>query len=383
MKSLSVLAVLSFFGFSIPLLAQLPDVASGGSVTANARAAVGSQRVAILGKVISEDGTAPAAPGDVVLKCGNEERARAGIDSQGGFSIQVNVASDDNASPKMRELDPAANPGMDALVHNWSNCELETAVNGYRSDPVHLAGTSEQIVQVGSIIVHPVTATAGPGAQKFTISVASLQAPDKAKKAFEKGEEQAKKGRWAAACDYFRRAVQAYPRYAVAWLELGRAQARQNSFLEAQQSFHEAVSKDSHLTEGYVELARVAIAQKEWKELADATEHLVEAYPNSEPQFWFFNGVANFNLGNKAEAEHSAERGLRLDTNHSVPQLEYLYGLALAVRGDYKNAEQHIQAYLRMAPNAPDVQDAQTKLAEVQKLATPVQQSHEVDFSLH
>ena len=304
------------------------------------------------------------------------ERGRADIDSRGDFTMNVNIASEEGSEPRLHD-----NPATTNVIRNWGDCELQAQVRGYRSESINMVGNVDHMVQVGSIIVHPIVA--GAAAQKFTVSVGSLEAPDKAKKAFERGEEQAKKGKWASACDSFRRAIQEYPRYALAWLELGRAQAQQNSFVAAQQSFHQAVSTDSHLTEAYVELARVAIAQKEWKELADATEHLVESSPNSSPQYWFLNGAANLNLGNVAQAETSAERGLRLDTNHSVPQLEYLYGVTLAQRGDYKDAAQHLATYLRLSPHAADASTAQAKLAEIQKLEHPPQPSHEVDFSLH
>lgn len=378
MKSLWVCAVFSFLCLSIRVFAQLPD-ATDPSPTQNARTApVDSEQISIMGRVISEDGTAPPEPGEVVLKCGTTERARADISSRGDYSLNVNVARDDNSGSE-----PKLHPDLATInvIRDWADCELQAKVRGYTSESMHLVGNTEHLVQVGPIIVHPMAAATTP--QKFTVSVGSLEAPEKAKKAFEKGEEQANKGKLASACDSFKRAIQEYPRYALAWLELGRVQAQQNSFVAAQQSFQEAVSKDSHLTQAYVELARVALAQKEWKELADATEHLVESSPDSNPQYWFLNGAANLNLGNTPQAENSAQRGLRLDSKHSIPQLEYLYGLTLSMRGDYKNAAQHIAEYLHLSPHSADASTAQAKLAEIQKLANPPQPSHELDFSLH
>ena len=376
MKCVWVCAVLFFLCGSIPVFAQFPD-AAGSNPTGNGRVSFSTDRVSIIGRVISEDGTAPPEQGEVVLKCGTTERARADLDSRGDFSLSVNVAQENATDPKFHDPDPTATN----VVRDWGDYELQAQVRGYTSEALHLVGNTDHLVQVGSIIVHPMAAGATP--QKFTVSVGSLEAPEKAKKAFEKGEEQANKGKWASACDSFKRAIQEYPRYALAWLELGRVQAQQNSFVAAQQSFHEAVSKDSHLMEAYVELARVAVAQKEWKELADATEHLVEGSPNSNPQYWFLNGAANLNLGNLGQAENSALRGLRIDTKHGIPQLEYLYGLTLAMRGDYKNAAQHLATYLQLSPHSADAPTAQAKLAEIQKLTKPPQPSHEVDFSLH
>jgi len=67
-------------------------------------------------------------------------------------------------------------------------------------------------------------------------------------------------------------------------------------------------------------------------------------------------------------AESSATHGLRLDSNHKVPQLEYLYGTILSSRGNVDAAISHIQAYLRLAPASVDASSAQKKLEELQKL---------------
>ena len=222
------------------------------------------------------------------------------------------------------------------------------------------------VIRVGTIILHPISR---PVDDRSTVSVTSLAAPAEAKKEFAKGEEQERKGKWSAACEYFKKAIQVYPRFALAWLELGRTQVKQNDLTGAQRSFHEATEQDPHLVDGYVQTATLAAQQKQWKDLRDSTEHLVELSPDATPNFWFLNSAANYNLGNVAEAETSATRGLRLDTNHRVPQLEYLYGMILARRGNYKAAVEHLRTYLRLSPNASDAADVQNKLAQLQKLA--------------
>lgn len=198
----------------------------------------------------------------------------------------------------------------------------------------------------------------GVNTQGFTVSVTSLEAPEKAKKAFNKGEQEIRKGRWQAACDYFKSAVAMYPRYALAWLELGRTQVRQNSFVEANESFKQAVTQDSKLTDGYVELARVAAQQKNWKELADTTEKLIQIEPESSPEYWFLNAAAYYNLADLERAETRITHGLRLDGRHQIPQMEYLYGLILGDKKDYKSAAEHIDAYLRLAPDSEDAEAA-------------------------
>jgi len=207
------------------------------------------------------------------------------------------------------------------------------------------------------------------GDPRFTISVSSLAAPEKARNAFNKGEEEAHKGKIQAAFDHFKEAISTYPRFALAWLELGRLQARQSSFRDAQESFREAVKNDSSLTSGYLGFAEVAAQQQNWQAVAEMTDALVQRFPESSPVYWFLNSAAYYNLGKMKEAETSITTAVRLDPHHRVPQLEYLYGLIMGNKKDYKSAAEHISNYLRLAPNSPDSLAARQVLAAYQQRA--------------
>jgi tetratricopeptide (TPR) repeat protein len=207
------------------------------------------------------------------------------------------------------------------------------------------------------------------GDPRFTVSVSSLATPEKARKAFNKGEQEAHKGKLEAAYDHFKEAVATYPRYALAWLELGRLQAKQSSFAEAQESFRQAVTSDSSLTTGYVDFALVAARQQNWQAVAEMTDTLVQRFPDSSPVYWYLNSAAYYNLGKTKEAEGSITRALRLDPQRQLPQMEYLYGLILGNKKDYKSATEHISAYLRLAPNSKDSLPARQVLATYQQRA--------------
>jgi hypothetical protein len=216
-----------------------------------------------------------------------------------------------------------------------------------------------------------------PDDPRFTVSVTSLAAPEKAQKAFQKGEEEVRKGRWQSAADNFKRAVAVYPRYAIAWLELGRVNVRQSSWFEARQCFQQAVAQDSKLVDGYLELAHVAAQEHNWEDLANESNRLIQMSPDASAEYWFLNSAAYYNLGNLDRAEASITRGLKLDSRHEYAQMEYLYGLILGSKKEYKAAAEHVSEYLRLAPNAEDSQAARNLLAGYEyraKLAEEEQQ---------
>jgi tetratricopeptide (TPR) repeat protein len=348
--------------FPAMLLAQIGmDAASGSSGRWNPDA---SHEITLTGTVKVDGGSALPSGVTVVLRCGNEVRAHANATARGDFAITISQPDSDLQNPHLVDRAVASSSYLD--------CELDADSPGYTSEGVRMSNTPDRgMVQVGVILLHPMASD-----HSFMISATSLAAPESAKKSFEKGQQQARKEKWAAACGYFEKAIQEYPRYALAWVELGWAQFRQNHFAEAQQSFQQAITQDSHFIDAYAGLAELALEQKQWKELKDATSRLVGFAPNRLPRYWFLNSAANYNLGNTDAAEASAVRGLHVDSGHQVPQLEFLYAMILAHRENYSAAVEHLQNYLRLAPHAGDVSLAQSRLAEFQKLAESLASSH-------
>lgn len=349
MKSHYVVAVFVFFASGLVAQVTLPASSPGNQIHSDS-----NEPIWLTGKVIVEGGSAPADPVTVVLRCAGQERARVSSSNRGDFSLTFN-ASENFGDGKL---------ARHASFNAGSACDLSVDSPDYISKNLQLfSEMARGPNQVGTIVLYPRTAALGA-----SISVTSLAAPDKAKKAFEKGQEQERKGKFQAACNFFRHAVEVYPHYAIAWLELGRAQIKQNDFSSAQQSFYEATSQDSRLVGGYEGLAEVALQQNHWKDLANSTGKILEMFPNNA-KVWFLNSAANFNLGDTARAETGAVRGLHLDSSHQVPQLEYLYGIILARRAEYTEAIDHLQTYLRMSPKAEDAKQATQALQTVQKLA--------------
>jgi len=361
MKYAIVLAVILFVG-PATIFAQLQPQASSAAMPGEAHSAVtgGTAGMLVLtGQVTTEANFPPSESVNIALECGDRGPvAQAHSDSKGYFSISVPSSDDKSASYPSQIVNGRAS-GIDLAA-----CELLADLAGYKAAPLRITRSGDiGPVNVGTIVLRAVTPN-----QTFTVSLTSLAAPDKAKAAFEKGEEQKKKGKWAAAMDSFRKAIAAYPRYALAWLELGRVQATQKDFVDARQSFHESVTQDSKLADGYVELAHLAAQQQQWQELADVTDHLVQIHPETA-EYWFLNSAANFNLGNIRQAETSVTKGLRLDSTHQLPQLEYLYGLILARNQDYQSAAEHVSVYLTLSPQAADAKDAQRTLEQLKKRA--------------
>jgi tetratricopeptide (TPR) repeat protein len=250
------------------------------------------------------------------------------------------------------------------------SCMLQAVLPGFTSQNVELASKANETgnADVGTIVLHRLAKVEG-----FTISATSAAAPSKAKKEFEKGREDVGKSKWDSAQQHFAKAVEIYPKYAVAWNELGRVQLQKNDAAGATTSFHQSIAADASYVSPYAGLTDIAVKAQQWKQVVELTDKLLALNPINFPQYWLDNSLANYFLENFDVAEKSASRGMSVDPQHRVPRLEYLLGMILVKKRDYTGALAHVQNYLRMVPNASDRETVEKQIAELQRLTTTSQ----------
>jgi len=321
------------------------------------------------GKVVVDDGSALTEGATLQMDCKAQRRTVAHTDAQGQFSFQLGgeaqlqtYETPDATDTAGTGLGSARSRSTDT---DYRNCQLQALAPGFTSQQLELASklNGDSYVEVGRIVLHRMAQVQG-----FTISANSAAAPPKAKKNFAKGLALEKKKKWAAAEEKFRAAVDVYPKYAEALLELGRVQLSQEKKSEAKESFEKAIAGDSKFVPPYQELIQIAVKDKNWKDLAGATERVLQLDPVSFPGYWFYNAAANYNQGKYDIALKSAMRGVDTDVQHRIPRLQYLIGLTLAQKHDYKGAVEHILNYLHAAPGAEDALVAQTQLNQLKAL---------------
>ncbi len=333
---------------------------------------MGNRPMFLSGKVIVDDGTPLTDEAMIQTICRGNIRDEGYTDSKGAFSVDLNTlarqpitgAADDTIGNPNGNAVPGGSGGYTA--RDMRDCDIQAVLPGFTSDQVELASKVMDFgnADVGTIVLHRISKVEG-----FTISATSALAPGKAKKLYQQGREEEKKNKWDTAQQKFSKAVQIYPKYAVAWYELGRVQMQKKDLEGAKVSFRQSLAADRTYISPYEQLAQIALQQKQWKDLSDDTDELVRLNPVNFPQYWLYNSVANYYLHNFDKAQKSAEAGINIDPRHQVPKLEYILGIVLAQKHDYPNALLHVRNYIRMVPNAPDAEIAQQQATELEKLS--------------
>jgi tetratricopeptide (TPR) repeat protein len=245
-------------------------------------------------------------------------------------------------------------------------CELKAVAPGYRSSSIELSTFRQEEPIVGKIVIERFDRVQGT-----MISATSAAAPKDAQKAYKKGMDLARKGKFDEAQVHFNDAVKQYPRYAEAWLQVGRIYMHENQPDNAKNAFQQAITADPKFVAPYVNLASIEAMHQNWQETARLSDQAITLDPVDFPNGYFMSSVAHFNLGHIDVAEKSARKAATLDGQHRLPQIQSLLGRILMIKKDYPGALENFRSYLKTQPNAADAADVRRQVQTLEQAAAP------------
>ncbi len=333
--------------------------------------AISTQRPIFLsGIVMMDDGS--ALPGDVSIQslCGTIRRTMGHTSSsKGTFSFQWTPQTVPYSDASQIARTPTGN-GPSALtgMRNGSRgndplaiCELMAEAPGYSSGRASLANRSgQENFDVGPIILHRVV----PG-EGHTVSVLALQAPKDAKRSFDKGTALTAAHKPTEALASFMTAVTIYPGYSDAWLSMGKVQWELGYMDEARESFEKSIELDGKLVGPWQELGYLACDEARWEDAVRYLDQAVRLDPMDSAIAWYFDALANYNLGRFERAERYVRTELKLDRGAN-PRAGYLLGMVLLARQDLPGAADALRNYIASAPKSTDVTTAKRELSRVE-----------------
>ena len=339
----------------------------------------------VSGRVVTGDGSELPQNVAIVRVCSNIRHTLGYANAKGQFNVRVNsgaISSDgiaDASEPGRNDgpfgsvgtgtsLSGATLGGSAASQYPLVGCELQVSATGFRAPPIDLSSRRPlDESEVGTIVLTRVAAVDGT-----SVSATTLSAPKAAQQAFQKGEDWLQKSKPEQAVKEFEKATSLYPRFAAAWLDLGRARARLKDDPGAVAALQKSVDADPKLADSWTELGLAQLRLKNWEDASKNLDPAVHLNPAGYPQLWFFNAVANFNAQHFEAAEKSAREALRLDPNHSEPRSDQILAMVLYEKNDVPGALDALRSYLKYAKDPPDAAQVQKQIGELENiLATP------------
>ncbi len=347
------------------------------------------------GHVATDDGT--AVPHDVMVErvCNARVRQQVYASSRGDFSMELGTMTDTyvdaTGEGSTQYGQPNTAQGMGIPRRELINCELRATVSGFRSNVINLVELNpvSTNMDVGAIVVHRTTKIKG-----MTLSATPYQAPKDARRAYEKGLEESRKGRLAEARQSFEKAVEIYPKYTSAWFQLGAVLQKQAQKEPARAAFTRATTIDNKFMPPYLSLAAMAFEAEDWTQVLNLTNHVVELDPlryanvtgyilDLDPldyaEAYFYNSAANYNLNKIEDAEKSGLKAERLDVRPRFPQLHLLLAEIFARKNDYATAIAETKIYLETLPHAKNADQVREQLAKLEKLNGPASNGEKTD----
>ena len=391
------IVVFSFFAISGLALAQDPPDKPTGEPSAQTAQQPPEQRgqqrpgvarpMHLSGKVIYNDGSPVDSMASVEMVC-NGRVHRQTHTFNGFFSLELtssnkmtvmdaSVAGQDSQGNLSRPGgDPfggggnsAGGPSLStrpsgAQQLNLLGCELRANQPGFQSETISLSIRRPlDNPDVGVIILHRAGSISGT-----STSVASMAAPKKAKKAYQRAVKEIgkKKGSHEKAVSELQKAIELYPEFAAAWELLGEIRLGQKDESGAMQAFAAAVAVDPTYIRPNVAMMELEARKENWDEVSKWSSKLKELNPYLLPAH-YYHGIAYVNLNRVEMAQESFQKVREAYKGDDFPYASYMLGYILAKKGEFESAASQLRHFVEINEKAPEVGQVKTHLAQWEK----------------
>ena len=196
------------------------------------------------------------------------------------------------------------------------------------------------------------------------LSVADLSVPSGAKKEFYKGTESMEKKNWTEAKDHLSRAISIYPKYALAYNNLGVTFLKLGQGAAAVESFQNALRFDENIGQANFYLGQFYYDNKDYKQAEPCLQRAAVAEPRN-PQILLALANTQMQNGETDPALANARKVHSLPDHQRFAIAHLIAAQILSNRGDNQTVVEEYRQFLQEAPSsplAPRVKDALTKL---------------------
>ena len=190
----------------------------------------------------------------------------------------------------------------------------------------------------------------GAAAPSGTFNALDADIPAPAKKEYDAAKKSVEQKDADAAVKQYRKAIQLYPKYSAAYLDLGLLHLEMGKFDDAQSELQSANELNPNNPGGFLALGALLNKQKKFDDAEKALSHGLELNPDvAEGQYEL--AKTYWASGKWQESEPHAVKAVALAPNMAPPHV--LLGNIALRKQDTASAVKEFQEYLRLEPNGP------------------------------
>ncbi|HEY0795233.1 MAG TPA: tetratricopeptide repeat protein [Acidisarcina sp.] len=308
----------------------------------------------LLGRVVVADDPTPWDPVFVFVICEAKPVFATYTDPKGGFVITaVNIAGS-------LSLQQDAKRQMETHLEG---CQVRASLAGFHSNTIVISHRNlRDDPDLGVLEL-----TRDESLKGTAVSRTTGAAPPKALKAYVKARGDVVDKNPDSAERALTEAVEVYPGFADAWYQLGRLQQATRPE-EARKSYAKSIAADPVFLLPYEQLAALSVHDGKWKDVAEYTGKALDLDPTGTPQTWYYDALANFELGNVDAAKASAGKAVEMDPQHTLPNAEQLLAAVLARKREYASAIEHLQNCIKYSANEKHTEELKKSIAKLEQL---------------
>ncbi|HKZ76718.1 MAG TPA: tetratricopeptide repeat protein [Pyrinomonadaceae bacterium] len=188
--------------------------------------------------------------------------------------------------------------------------------------------------------------------------------PNAAIDAYSKGMEASQKNESQKAIDHLKTAIAAYQPFLQAYNELAVQFLKAGDLEKAGKALDSALKLKPHDFEANLNSGIVLLQNKKFEEAARPLKLAIEQRKTAATPHYYL-GVALLNLKQIDEAQQELETTIKLPGGNNLAQAHrYLGGIYWSKR-EYKRAADELEAYLKLAPKAPDAERTKSAIKEL------------------
>jgi tetratricopeptide (TPR) repeat protein len=189
--------------------------------------------------------------------------------------------------------------------------------------------------------------------------------PERAVTHFNNATEQAKKNDHQAAIEELKLAIKEYPTFTLALNELGVQYLKVNQPQNADEAFQAALKIEP---DAFAALINRGIANVMMERYGEAVPILRKALKKNDQSavghYFLGQALANLGLFNDAEKELLASLTLGKE---DMKEAHRILAIIYSSRGDKKQAADHLEEYLKLAPNVADAEKLREKIRQLRE----------------
>jgi type IV pilus assembly protein PilF len=189
-------------------------------------------------------------------------------------------------------------------------------------------------------------------------------APESAKKEFQKASQLANKGQAEEAIERYKHAISIYPEYVMAHNDLGVQYLNLKRFAEARTEFETAIEISAKAFNPHLNMGILLVGQRHYAEALDQLRQ-AESLDSSSPAAHLYLGIAAEETDDVAAAER--DLGTALSLGGPEYSISHFYlGLTRLKKAEAAIAAQDLRSYLKASPNGEHASRARKLLESIE-----------------